>query len=150
MLEVPLVEFADKMNEIMPEIMQGFARYHRHDSNKENVTLSQLLILNILHINGESKMKDLAAGMNVSTAAMTGIIQRLVKAGYCRRVYDADDRRIIRVRLSEKGTSALKKLNLERRQAILKIFGKLSEKDRFDYLRILMQIREVLSGENNS
>jgi len=33
---------------------------------------------------------------------------------------------------------------------IIKIFGRISEADRKDYLRILMQIKDILSQEENS
>ena len=140
-----LLEFADKMNEIMPIVVKEFARRQINELYKGKITLPQFLILELLHREGESKMKDLAYFMKVSTAAMTGIVDRLVKYGYVLRAYDTQDRRIIRIKLTSKGAVLVKKVNQQRRQMIINIFGKISEDERQDYLKILMRIRDILT-----
>jgi DNA-binding MarR family transcriptional regulator len=145
MIKAGIYEFADRMNEIMPIIMREFARRQADELYKGKITLPQLLILDFLNNQSESNMTDLAHFMRVSTAAMTGIIDRLVKYGYVLRSADSDDRRIIRIKLTPGGQELLKKINQQRRQMIIKIFDKLSEGDRKDYLRILMQIKDILA-----
>ncbi|MFA6216646.1 MAG: MarR family transcriptional regulator [Candidatus Omnitrophota bacterium] len=147
MTEVSLLEFADKLNALMPVIMREFAKRQANELYKGKITLPQFLILDIIHKEGESKMTDLAHLMDVSTAAMTGIVNRLVKGGYVVRKYDAQDRRIIKVILSSKGNELVKKTSEQRRQMAIKIFGKISESDRRDHLRILGQIRDILLQE---
>ncbi len=147
MLQLPLSEFADKMNEIMPVMIKEFARRQVNELYKGKITFPQFLILEFLHREGELKMTDLARFVNVTTAAMTGIVDRLSRDGYVSRVYDAQDRRIIKIRLTSKGNDLVKKINQQRREMVIKIFGKISEKDRQDYLRILMQIRDILTQE---
>ncbi len=147
MTEVSLLEFADKLNVLMPVIMREFAKRQANELYKGKITLPQFLILEIIHKEDESKMTDLAHLMNVSTAAMTGIVNRLVKGGYVVRKYDAEDRRIIKVILSPKGNELVKKTTEQRRQMAIKIFGKISEPDRMDHLRILGQIRDILLQE---
>jgi len=142
-----LLEFADKMNEIMPIVVKEFARRQINELYKGKITLPQFLILELLHREGESKMKDLAGFMKVSTAAMTGIVDRLVKYGYALRAYDTQDRRIIRIKLTSKGAVLVKKVNQQRRQMTINIFGKISEDERQDYLKILMRIRDILTQE---
>ncbi len=107
-----------------------------------------ILILESLNRVGESKMSALARFMRVTTAAMTGTVDRLVRGGYCLRQDDSKDRRIIKVKLSLRGTKLVKKINVQRREMIIKIFSKISEKDRLDYLRILTRIKEMLVQEN--
>lgn len=145
MSDVSLLEFADKMSRIMPEIIKGFARRQRNDLYKGKITLPQFLILEALNLEGELKMSALALIMRVSTAAVTGLVDKLVKYGYVIRVFDPEDRRIIRIKLTAGGLSLVKKVNQQRRQMIINIFGKISETDRLDYLRILMQIKEILN-----
>jgi DNA-binding MarR family transcriptional regulator len=144
---VPLLsvdQFAARMSEAIPVIMKEFARRHLVDICHEKITLPQMLILNALHTRGEVKMKDLAICLRVSMPAMTGIISRLVRDKYCQRVYQEQDRRIIKVRLTAKGEAFLEKVNAGRKQMILKVFSKISDKDRQDYLRIITQIKDIL------
>lgn len=145
MPDISLLEFADKMSRIMPVIIKGFAKRQTNELYKGKITLPQFLILEVLNREGEPKMSGLARIMGVSTAAVTGLVDRLVNYGYVVRVFDSRDRRIIRIKLTAGGLSLVRKVSQQRRQMIISIFGKISETDRRDYLRILMQIKEILS-----
>ncbi|MCX5705390.1 MAG: MarR family transcriptional regulator [Candidatus Omnitrophica bacterium] len=145
---ISLSQFAEKMGEIMPIMMKEFARCLTTELHKGKVTLPQMMILHFLEIEQEAKMKDLARVMGVTMAGMTGIIDRLVKNKLCARIYDPQDRRIIKIRLTAKGDNLVKNISEGKRQMIIKIFGKISETDRQDYLRILLQIKEILLKEN--
>jgi DNA-binding MarR family transcriptional regulator len=85
--------------------------------------------------------------MKVTTAATTGIVDRLVRCGYVIRVFDPRDRRIVKIKITPKGLALIRKINHERRQMVIKTFGRLSEQDRQDYLRILSQIKNILTQE---
>ena len=145
-----LLEFARKMNEVIPAIAQGFARRQANKLFQCKLTLSQILILDFLSQQGETKMTDMANFMQVTTAAMTGLVDRLVRDGYIVRVYDPADRRVIKVKLTPRGNELIKKINNQRRRMVIKIFGQVSEADRQDYLRILLKIKEILAKENPS
>ncbi len=146
---ISLTHFADKMGEIMPIMMKEFSRCMATDLQRGKVTLPQIMILHFLEVEREAKMKDLARFMGVTMAAMTGIVDRLVKSGHCVRIYDPQDRRIIKIKLTAKGDDLVKSINESKRRMIIKIFGKISETDRHDYLRILLQIKEILLKENS-
>lgn len=139
-----LGEFADKINEIMPAMLKGFMRQTSSKFYKVKVTMPQFVILNLLARMGEAKMSDLARSLNVTTAAMTGIVDRLVRDLYVVRASDPKDRRIIRVKLTAKGSRIVKDIIEERREMIIKMFGKLSQSDREEYLRILKKIQDHL------
>ena len=145
---ISLAQFADKMGQIMPVMMKEFARHMAGELQKGKVTLPQMMILHFLEVEREAKMKDLAHFTGVTMAAMTGIVDRLVKSGLCARVYDPQDRRIIKIKLTDRGNTLVKNINESKRQMIIKIFGKISGTDRSDYLRILLQIKEILLKEN--
>jgi DNA-binding MarR family transcriptional regulator len=147
MVGISIARFAEKMNQIMPEIMKGFIHRLHSDVYKGKVTLPQLLILDLLNRQGAFKMTDLAKYMKVTTAASTGIVQRLVLLGYVQREFDQLDRRIIRIKLSVKGAELVKRITQQRTQVITKIFSQISENDRGEYLRILRQVKEVLNKE---
>lgn len=146
---VSLAEFAQRINEIMPVIIKEFVRRQSNQLFKGQITLPQFLILGFLYREQESKMTALAHFMRVSTAAMTGIVDRLVRVGYVVRISDPFDRRITKIKLTAKGSQLLNRVNEQRKQTIIKIFGKISENDRRDYLRILTQIKDILNKEDN-
>jgi DNA-binding MarR family transcriptional regulator len=147
MTDTNLLDFANKVNEIMPLMIREFARRQINELFKGKITLPQFLLLEFLQKEGESRMTDVAHFINVTTAAVTGIVERLVRDGYLVRSYDTADRRIIRVNLTAKGNALIKKMDQQRREMVIDIFGKMSEPDRRDYLRILLKIKEILQKE---
>jgi DNA-binding MarR family transcriptional regulator len=144
MSQLSLTEFADKINEVFPVVIKEFLKRQTNELHRGKITMPQFLILNFLDGRGESRMTDLAKFMGVTTAAMTGIVDRLVRDGYAQRILDAKDRRIIRIRTTAKGTALVRRINLQKRQMILEIFGQLPQRDREEYLRIILQVRDVL------
>jgi len=144
---VSVSEFADRISQIMPVIIKEFARHQTSELYKGKITLPQFLILEFLHRESESKMTTLAHFMHVTTAASTGIVDRLVRDGYAVRIYEPKDRRIIKIRLTTKGSELVRRINQQRKQMIIKIFGKISEADRKNYLRILLHIKDALTKE---
>lgn len=145
MAKYSLSEFADKMNEVMPVLIQEFARRQANELYKGKITLPQFLILDLLSKKGESKMSELAQLMAVTTAAITGIADRIIRYGYALRVYDPADRRIIRIKLTSKGVTLVRKINQQRHKMIIDIFGRISAHEREEYLSILMRIRSILA-----
>ena len=143
-----LSDFVNRVTSIMATIMREFARKGAKNSVIGKITIAQLVALENLNFHGETKMKDLAKFCSVSTPAMTGLIDRLVRDGFVLRVYEKEDRRIIKVRITNKGEQFLRKINEEKKHLLIKVFGKLSQKDRDEYLRILLQIKDNLSSSN--
>lgn len=147
-MHISIESFADRLNEIMPVIFKEFTKRLTKELHKTKITLPQLFILEFLEREGESRMTELAHFMNVTTAAMTGIVDRLVRDNYAERIYDQNDRRIIKVKLTNEGNSVVRKICERKQQMIVKVFGRISEAEREQYLGILRQIKDILI-ENN-
>lgn len=137
-----LSEFADKLNEMMPVIMKHHMKTQLSDMMESKITFPQMVILNILHEKGESKMTQLANAVNVTTAAMTGVVDRLVRDGYAQRTSDENDRRVVKVNVTKKGAGLIERINKHKKAMIMDMFGKITQKEREEYLRILMHIIE--------
>ncbi|MDP3730749.1 MAG: MarR family transcriptional regulator [Candidatus Omnitrophota bacterium] len=142
MSNLSIAEFVDKVSEIMPVMMREFFRQETNEFYKLNITLPQFVVLDMLNRQGESKMSDLAHLINVTTAGLTGIVDRLVRDGYVKRTRDSRDRRIVNVALTVKGASSVKEMIGQRKKMTAKIFGMISQEEREEYLRILEHIRD--------
>lgn len=147
-MPISIEAFADRLNEIMPVMFKEFTKKLTKELHKTDITLPQFFVLEFLGREGESKMTELAHFMNVTTAAMTGIVGRLVRDSYIERIYDQNDRRIIKVKLTNEGSSIVRKICERKQQMIVKVFGKISEVDREQYLRILNQIKKIMLEEH--
>ena len=147
MSELSLPEFIEKLSQIMPKIALKFMRRQVKDLCESQLTFPQFFVLSLLNSSQKLKMKDLADILKVTTANVTGIIERLVKAGYVKREYEPKDRRVIYVTLTFKAKDFLKKIEAKRRRILTKVFSRISEEDRKQYLKILNQIENILLEE---
>lgn len=150
MATLSLEQFADKMAEVMPVMMREFFRNQPSRFYKTRVTMPQFVVLDILYRSGETNMTDLAHHIFVTTAAVTGIVDRLVRDGYVRRASDPEDRRIIKVVLTQKGAGVVRDALEKRKRMTMKIFAVVSQRDRNEYLRILERIRGCLGKQEGA
>lgn len=95
---------AISISHLMPNIIQGA---HLGVLASRMVTQSQFLILLSIHARGMCAMSHLAVHMKVSLPTMSGMVDRLVKAGYLKRMYKPEDRRLIMVELTPMGQDFL-------------------------------------------
>jgi DNA-binding MarR family transcriptional regulator len=149
MTPIPLPEFADKLSKLMPEIARGTLRREAVELSSGHITLPQFFILNMLGKEDALRMTDIARALGVTTAAATGIVDRLVKSSYAVRVYDTRDRRIIKIRLSPEGRELVQRINKQKKHNIIEIFGKIPSQDRDDFLKILLRVHQIVTRENN-
>ena len=81
--------------------------------NKGNVSFPQFFLLTYLSSEEYLTMSDIAKKMGHSTAAATGLVDRLEKLGYVERVHAAEDRRKIMVRITAKGVELVSRMRTE-------------------------------------
>ena len=84
----------------MPRIIQGI---QLEFFVRRGVTQTQFLVLMALHGYAACTMGTLARNMHVRMPTATGIVGRLVRAGYVRRRPKPEDRRQVIVMLTPKG-----------------------------------------------
>lgn len=81
--------------------------------NKGNISFPQFFLLTYLSSEEYLTMSDIAKKMGHSTAAATGLVDRLEKLAYVERIHAAEDRRKIMVRITNKGVELVSKMRKE-------------------------------------
>ncbi|MES2995796.1 MAG: MarR family transcriptional regulator [Verrucomicrobiota bacterium] len=81
--------------------------------NKGSVSFPQFFLLTYLSSEEYLTMSDIAKKMGHSTAAATGLVDRLEKFSYVERTHAAEDRRKIMVRITSKGVELVSKMRKE-------------------------------------
>ncbi len=110
--------------------------------NKGNVSFPQFFLLAYLSSEEYLTMSDIAKKMGHSTAAATGLVDRLEKLGYVERVHAAEDRRKIMVRITQKGVELVSKM---RKEIATDLAGLLSEMDE-DQVESVEHTKRALEG----
>lgn len=131
--------------------MMQFGKFMSQQTNESyeerTATILQFTALHILKDQPNIAIGDLAKFLRLSKSSATQLIERLVKAGFVERVSDQEDRRIIRLVITENGEKefvALKKDFMEKMQ---RIFSKIPAKDIRELIRIHTNLIETLKKE---
>lgn len=93
-----------------------------------NLTFIQALFLRHLARLGDGKtMTDVARWFHHSTAAATGLVDRLEKLGYVERTHSVDDRRKVVAKITQKGLELVRGFEGDGFAALGEILGESNE-----------------------
>jgi DNA-binding MarR family transcriptional regulator len=102
--------------------------------NKSNVSYAQFFLLGYLKTQGYISMTDISKKMGHSTAAATGMVDRLEKLGYVERLHSAEDRRQVLVQITKNGIEILGKVRGIIAKEIKQIFTLNEDEETIDML----------------
>ena len=100
-----------------------------NELNRGNISFPQFFLLAYLSSEDYLTMSDIAKKMGHSTAAATGLVDRLEKLGYVERVHAAEDRRKIMVRITHKGTELVAHMRKEIAADLADIMSEMDEEE---------------------
>lgn len=135
-------------------LLELVAMLGRHNSLRDPIaaaveemgfTHSQIHALLWLGSDSRLTMGELAQRIGVTEKSITGVVDRLEREQYARRIREGADRRIIQVELTEKGMQAYRELDeavLEKTAAFLSL---LEREERDALVRIMQRLVEKLS-----
>ncbi len=125
-----------KLNKVRRKIH----RYYESKLAPFNITPSQFYVLSALWDKNELKFKDLARRLDMDGATLTGILDRMEKRGFIKRKEDPEDRRSVRVCLTDKSKEIMPQM-IGIAQSLDKEFrDKVPDEEFMMLLRILDQL----------
>lgn len=101
--KVPVKKLASDVADFIMYTQRSFLLDLSRELNRGNVSYAQFFLLGYLATEQQLTMTDISRKMGHSTAAATGLVDRLEKLGYVERVHAADDRRKVLVKITPKG-----------------------------------------------
>jgi len=133
---------ASKLADFIMFTQRSFLLNLSKELNRGNVSFAQFFLLGYLAKDDYLTMTDISKKMGHSTAAATGLVDRLEKLGYVQRLHASDDRRKVMVQITRKGIELVEKmredivdslvdlmedLDGDEATSVLDSFGKISE-----------------------
>ncbi len=103
--------------------------------NKGNVSFPQFFLLGYLANEDFLTMTDISKKMGHSTAAATGLVDRLEKLGYVQRLHASDDRRKVMVQITRKGIDLVERIREEIVTSLVDLMDDLDKDDQEALLR---------------
>jgi DNA-binding MarR family transcriptional regulator len=118
----------------MADATLAFARASRlldplrlHVWEEMGITFPQLRILFLVRRDPGSDLRSLAERLDVGTSAASQQVDRLVDKGLLSRLEDPEDRRRLRISLTEKGNEAVESISAATRDYVHAIFEQFSD-----------------------
>jgi DNA-binding MarR family transcriptional regulator len=98
-----------KKKDLVEELIREFRESGNQDDAFDNLAAQRLGVnetdlhcLNIIENSGGLTAGELAAQAGLTTGAVTGVIDRLEKAAFARRIHDPEDRRRVKLEVTPK------------------------------------------------
>lgn len=136
----------NRANQIADEISYKVPIFLRHMFpfvfNPINLPPSQVVALVSIQEHESCTLSTLCKEMHVSAPTISGIVDRLKKGGYIKRVQDLNDRRVINVSLTKKGEDIVQQLRDNIRNRWSYILSKMPIESAEILLKIMSQITQ--------
>ena len=121
---------ANKLTELLQELAAhspAAAMRHMRQWPGGALSLVHVNVLAVLDIDGPMPMGGLAEALDVSQASATGIVDRMEQRGLVERRRIDDDRRVVRVALTDEGRRLIAGMAAERREHLAAMLETLTD-----------------------
>lgn len=131
---------AERLAEIVTTLQRCFVLNLSKELARGNVSFPQYCLLGFLAAQEHLTMTEIAHRMGHTTAAATGLVDRLEKLGHVRRVHASDDRRKILVEITPSGAALVGEVRDDMVNNLLKIMERLEPDEQRMWLQIYEKV----------
>lgn len=136
-------ERIDGLEQLFSQIARRFRKMH-----DDSLTFGQFFAMATLYHEGSMPMGTLAERLGVSMASATGMVDRLVHAGWVERGRSQTDRRVVWVELTPSGRESMTAKQVERHRQIQQLFAPLAEADLENLAQILKRVIDAMDTDD--
>ena len=143
-------QFSKTLRAWMDTFMHRSMRGWSHFAKSTGLSMSQFSILMQLHHKGPCGMSEIGERFDISAAAASQLVEKLVHAGYLERAEDPSDRRAKLLTLSEKGKELINQGTEERHRWMDDLTSKLSTEEQakvVEALNILTEAAQTMEAK---
>ena len=130
----------DRLADIFCVLQRRFLLDLSRELSRGNVSFPQYFLLGFLCQHDFLTMSEIAAKMGHTTAAATGLVDRLENLGFAKRTHAIDDRRKINVRITEAGGALVAGVRSDMVGNLAKLMTQLSPDEQTKWLQIYEKI----------
>jgi DNA-binding MarR family transcriptional regulator len=130
------------MDAFMHRSMRGWS----HFAKSTGLSMPQFSILMQLHHKGPCGMSEVSERFDISAAAASQLVDKLVQAGYLERAEDPSDRRAKLLTLSAKGEELVQQGTEERYRWMDELTSKLSTEEQIKVVEALNILTEAVQA----
>jgi DNA-binding MarR family transcriptional regulator len=109
-------------------------------ARRAELTGPQLTVVKMLETFGDLSLSDLSERIRAQNSTVTGIIDRMEREGLVVRARSTEDKRVVRIRLTEKGERIAREIPVEPMEIFRSALAGLSANETRDLLKILTKL----------
>ena len=143
-------QFSQTLRAWMDTFMHRSMRGWSHFAKSTGLSMSQFSILMQLHHKGPCGLSEIGERFDISAAAASQLVDKLVQAGYLERTEDPTDRRAKLLALSDKGKELINQGTEERHRWMDDLTSKLSTEEQakvVEALNILTEAAQTMEAK---
>ncbi len=137
---------ADRLADFIMFAQRSFLLDLSKELNKGNISYAQFFLLGYLANEDYLTMTDISKKMGHSTAAATGLVDRLEKLGYVQRLHAADDRRKVMVQITRKGIEMVSRLRNTIADSITEVMAAQENGEEESIQPVYAQLKEFIAS----
>lgn len=137
-------ENTNELVELMFSISRRMKEEMSYTNKLTHLSVLQIQTLKFLNQNKKTSMGDIAEYFQIELSSATSLLNNLCDHKLVKRYDDEQDRRLVRITLTDKGKTLFEQAIKERRKKIEKILSYLSKKEKTELLTILKTLNNRL------
>jgi DNA-binding MarR family transcriptional regulator len=130
----------EKLADIFTVLQRCFLMNLSKELARGKVSFPQYFLLGYLAGQHHLTMSEIAAKMGHTTAAATGLVDRLEKLGYAHRTHACDDRRKIEVQITPSGVSLVSQIRADMINGLAHMMQLLSPSEQRAWVQVYEKI----------
>jgi len=138
--ETELRTDCERLADILTTLQRRFILKLSLELSRGKLSFPQYFLLGFLSHGTMLTMSEIAAKMGHTTAAATGLVDRLENLGYVTRAHGTDDRRKIRVRITRRGMNLVLQVRKDMVDNLVKMMKQLNLTEQKMWVQIYEKI----------
>jgi DNA-binding MarR family transcriptional regulator len=138
---------AERLADIFTGLQRSFLLNLSKELARGNVSFPQYCLLGLLAQQDQLTMSEIAQRMRHTTAAATGLVDRLENLGHVKRAHGTDDRRKVRVQIMESGAALVAEVRDDMVSNLLKMMTHLDPEEQKMWVRIYEKISSYCQNQ---
>ncbi len=110
-------------------LIKGISQKWNKLGTEYNLSFPQFKMLHLLKRTGPQRVSHLAETLGLTSAAITGLTDRLLIEGYVERERAVKDRRVVFITITDKGTKLIQQITENHEESTQTIFISLDDED---------------------
>ena len=136
---------ADELMGELGPIIAGERADFAHRCHERSISMTHLHLMTLLETHGPLAMSRVAELLGCGMPTATGIVSRMEERGLVERQHEAEDRRVVTLRLADDGVAEIRELQAGRRQRLETVIATLSDAERAQLLSSIRALRAAFN-----